>query len=247
MAERPSFNYRLPVTAMSHITQLELMAWKTASLQSIAAPSYSTRSLSFFSLAFLGLFGPTVRRLPGLRLQTSLFFPLFLLVSHRCSRACQACVIGSRRKSSAEEETSQTAQCLAGKENIDIFFVPLLLIRRACTKKEKGKIQRRSCRTMPRETLIVEKGETVAESRISETSASRQKNLRPAGLSPDLVMHGTLSAARLMTSCLSSYAHKPYLEKCCYPPHIVFRKGWISSQGTAVKNKCTGGCEDRFD
>lgn len=86
-------------------------------------------SRAFFFFAFLLLFVLNVRLLPGLRLQPSIFFPLFLLVSHRCSRACQACVIGSRRESSAGEEAGQTVWRLAGKENVG-FFVLLLLIRR---------------------------------------------------------------------------------------------------------------------
>lgn len=88
------------------------MAWKLASR---VTPEH------FFFFAFLLLFVLNVRLLPGLRLQPSIFFPLFLLVSHRCSRACQACVIGSRRESSAGEEAGQTVWRLAGKENIWFF------------------------------------------------------------------------------------------------------------------------------
>lgn len=169
-----------------------------------------------------------VRWLPGLWLRTSIFFfCYFRSVSHRCSRACQACVIGSRRKSSAGEEAAQTTWCLTGKKKFFFFLLPLLLISAAHKKKEKrGKIQRRSCRTMPKETLIVEKGGTVTQSRISESSASGQKKLRPAGLGSDLVMHGTLSAARPTTSRLSSCTRKPYLGTGAtvrlQPLHVVF-------------------------
>lgn len=119
MAERPSFNYRPPVIATYSITRRETAVWKL--------PSRVTQEHFF---PFLLLFVLAVRCSPGLRLQASVFSPSILLVSHRCSRACQACVIGSRRESSAAEEVGQTVWRLAGKE-IYIVFVPLLLIRRS--------------------------------------------------------------------------------------------------------------------